>query len=48
MSREQKIELLINLIGELSDYDREEVISLIAYIAHSQEHLPYPDQKASQ
>lgn len=40
MSREQKIELLINLINQLPASDREDVISLIAYTVHNREHRP--------
>lgn len=40
MSREQKIELLINLISQLPDSDREDVISLIAYTVQIREHHP--------
>lgn len=46
MSREQKIELLINLINQLQDHDRKEVISLIAYTVHNQERHQDPDQRA--
>ncbi len=40
MSREQKIELLINLINQLPNKDREDVISLIAYTVQTREHHP--------
>lgn len=40
MSREQKIELLINLISQLPDPDREDVISLIAYTVQIRGHHP--------
>ena len=40
MSREEKIEQIFNLICELSDQDKWEVISLIIYIAQNREHLP--------
>ena len=36
MSREQKIEVLIDLISKMPESIREEVISLIAYIVRTQ------------
>lgn len=42
MSREQKIELLIDLIGELRGSAQEDVIFLIAYIVQIQEHRQDP------
>lgn len=48
MSREQKIELLISLINQLPEEDRETTISLIACIAQTPErrasHLPKDGQ----
>lgn len=46
MPREQKIVLLINLIEQLKDQDKEEVISLITYTVQNQERHQDPAQKA--
>lgn len=42
MSREQKIELLIKLISQLSEKEQEDVIALIAYNVQSRERRPVP------
>lgn len=48
MSRKEKIELLINLINQLQEKDRDEIIALISYTAQIRGHHPDLHQKADQ